>query len=206
MQADSDPHDRVYRSSNMHVLVVVLLNDLRVVWCDCGVDAQRKGKTPREFATGLEFYLFSSQSGYRKLRERKCTWRCSNCKSMGSPTPLLLGRFNNDMKDLSMKVALIFKLVNDIKKAEEELLPLNFIVSRLENDMNARWRRSRNNNIDVKRAPFTKGANLMNILLKIGTGAFRDEESLLGPSSSGSPKDSGGDTVWQNSAQSTAVV
>lgn len=74
-----------------------------------------------------------TESGYRKLGDRKLTWKCSACKNP-SPTPNkspeLEGIFA-ELKYLSAQLATLPSLAENVKKIQEEVSDLKSIKSEL---------------------------------------------------------------------------
>lgn len=67
-----------------------------------------------------------TESGYRKLGDRKSVWRCSACKS-ASPSPGRIPEMEcilNELKFLSAQITTMPVLVENVKKIQEELSEL----------------------------------------------------------------------------------
>lgn len=70
-----------------------------------------------------------TESGYRKLGERKSTWRCSACKN-SSPAPARSSEMEGilqELKYLSEQISTMPALVQSVKKIQEELSELKSI-------------------------------------------------------------------------------
>lgn len=70
-----------------------------------------------------------TEAGFRKLGERKATWRCSYCKNLGS-TPGKSSEMEgilSELKHLSVQMAILPTLVDNVKKIQEEIVDLKAI-------------------------------------------------------------------------------
>lgn len=68
-----------------------------------------------------------SEAGYRKLGDRKNTWRCSNCKSkspMTSPAPVCFEAIMAELKQVQTRLSPLDTLVNEVREIKSELLNL----------------------------------------------------------------------------------
>lgn len=74
-----------------------------------------------------------NESGYRKLGDRKLTWKCSVCKNL-SPTPSKspeLEGIHTELKYLSAQLATLPLLAENIRKIQDEVSDLKSIKSEL---------------------------------------------------------------------------
>lgn len=82
-----------------------------------------------------------TEAGYRRLGERKCTWRCPSCKSsrsggplpplLKSPTPSDMDTVMAELKQLSAKVAVLPELNASIQSIKAELSDLKTIKTEM---------------------------------------------------------------------------
>ncbi|CAF4804595.1 unnamed protein product [Pieris macdunnoughi] len=105
-----------------------------------------------------------TEGGYRKLGDRKSTWRCPKCKSGGQMnTPTL-----SPMQESSRKLLEEIKTLSSRMTAFEELVSqIKVDVLECEKDAAEQWNRM--NNVELKGVPQTANKNLLDLIVSIGS-------------------------------------
>ncbi|KAL0860194.1 hypothetical protein ABMA27_010501 [Loxostege sticticalis] len=128
-----------------------------------------------------------TEAGFRKLGDRKNTWRCLKCKSGASPSPFASSSqsqvnqfdlFQEQLNKITFQLTPLAALVEDVKVIKSELTDVPALrseVERLSQALQDRDQRDGANNIEIRGIPQGKFENLHEIVQRISN--FYDFET-----------------------------
>ncbi|KAL4710909.1 hypothetical protein ACJJTC_002539 [Scirpophaga incertulas] len=126
-----------------------------------------------------------TESGYRKLGDRKVAWKCPNCKNssnlkqVSTPPSSSASAYHNvdsemimsEIKKLAQKIDYLSSLAQDIKSIKDDVQHLKNSVEILilEDLIKQKDQNDRLNNAEIKGVPIKDSENLFEIVSKLGS-------------------------------------
>ncbi|CAF4741070.1 unnamed protein product [Pieris macdunnoughi] len=129
------------------------------------------------------FNCIGITEGYRKLGDRKTTWRCPKCKTGGQQpgtttlSPLPEATLREEVKSLTARMSAFEELVNEefgsrllnIENSKEAIKTLENRVGLLEKDRDFAEQWHRMSYVEVKGIPQSVNENLIDLVISIGS-------------------------------------